>query len=81
MKKTLTTITAGFLIFTASCTYNTNSGNNRYSSKGSCVPIVQPVVRQIYIEPVVEPVRIAVRSYPYRPVVLPPRCYNYIYID
>ena len=82
MRKTLTIIAAGLFTFTASCTYYTNSGN--YSSKGAYVPIthptpivVQPAVRPIYVEPI----RISVRSYSYRPMVLPPRCYDYIYID
>ena len=81
MKKTLTLIAASLLTLTASCTYYTNSGNSNYSSKGAYVPFAQPVVRPVYIEPVVEPIRIAVRSYAYRPVVLPPRCYDYIYIE
>lgn len=62
MKKTLTTIAAGLLLLTASCTYNTNSGNNSYSSKGAYVPavypapvVVQPVVRPVYYTPVIEP--------------------------
>ncbi len=81
MKKTLTLIAASLLSLTASCTYNTNDSHN---SKGACVPIVQPapvVVRPVYIEPVVETVHLSVRSYSYRPVILPPRCYNYIYVE
>jgi len=78
MKKTLTLVAVSLLSLTASCTYNTNDSHN---SKGARVPIVQPVVRPVYIEPVVEPIRIAVRSYSYRPVVLPPRCYDYIYVE
>ena len=84
MKKTFTIIAAGLLALTASCTYYTNSGNSNYSSKGVCVPIVHPapvVVQPVYIEPVVETVHLSVRSYSYRPVILPPRCYNYIYVE
>jgi hypothetical protein len=85
MKKTLTLIAAGLLALTASCTYNTNGSHN---SKGACVPIVQPapvvvqpVVRPVYVEPVVETVQLSVRTYSYRPAVIPPRCYSYLYIE
>jgi len=85
MKKTLTLIAVGLLTFTASCTYNTNSN---YSSKGAYVPVVrpapivvQPVIRPVYVEPVVETVQLSVRTYSYRPAVIPPRCYSYLYIE
>ena len=76
MKKTLTIIAATLIAFTASCSYSTS-----YSSKGGCVPVVQPasvvvqpVVRPVYIEQVVRPIHV-------RPIVYSPyirySCYDY----
>lgn len=75
MKKTLTLIAASLLSLTASCTYNTNSGNNSYSSKGYDVPVVtrtvvRTVVRPVYVEPVVE-VRPVVYGSCYARTILP----------
>jgi hypothetical protein len=85
MKKTILITAAVLLGLTASCTYNTNTS---YSSKSECVPIVRPapvivrpVVRPVYIEPVVEPIRVSIRSYSFHPVIVPPRSYNYLYIE